>query len=110
MLFGNRKKKARKGGWVYVGESTRKDGSKKLYTGMTRRSPSKRWGEHMDNVKKKNSRTWTGKGKFFRPVGALWSSNPAKAEKTIKKMSPAKKRALGRLGAKRYKKKRGFFR
>ena len=37
----------KKGGWVYVGESTRTDGSKKIYTGITRRSPQKRWGEHM---------------------------------------------------------------
>ena len=37
----------KKGGWVYVGESTRSDGSKKIYTGITRRSPRKRWGEHI---------------------------------------------------------------
>ena len=60
----------------------------------------------MDEVKKKDSKTWTGKGKRFKPIGALWSSNPAKAEKTIKKLSPAKKRSLGRLGAKRYKAKK----
>jgi len=37
----------KKGGWVYIAESTRMDGSKKLYTGITRRSPYVRLGEHM---------------------------------------------------------------
>lgn len=46
----------KKGGWVYVGESTRSDGSKKMYTGITRRSPSTRWGEHMSGVKKNRGR------------------------------------------------------
>jgi hypothetical protein len=36
----------KKGGWVYMGESTRKNGTKKIYTGMTRRSPAKRFREH----------------------------------------------------------------
>lgn len=109
MIFGSKKKRPKKGGWIYVAESTRKDGSKKMYTGMTRRSPKVRWGEHIKNVKLDNSNTWTGKGKYFRPLGAVWSSNPEKAEKTIKKMSPAQKRAIGREGAKRYKKKKRFF-
>lgn len=42
----------RKGGWVYFGESTRQDGSEKIYTGITRHSPSTRWGEHIKGVKK----------------------------------------------------------
>jgi predicted GIY-YIG superfamily endonuclease len=50
MSYGSTKKK---GGWVYIGESTRADGSKKLYTGITRRSPTKRWGEHIASIKKK---------------------------------------------------------
>jgi len=29
-------------------------------------------------------------------MGAIWSKNPRKAERTIKKLSPAKKRALFR--------------
>jgi hypothetical protein len=96
----------KKGGWVYTAESTRKDGSKRIYTGMTRKKPAARWGQHKKEVKKTNSKTWTGKGKSFRPIGAVWSSNPAKAEKTVKKMSPAQKRSFGRIGAKRYYKKR----
>ena len=36
----------KKGGWVYIGESTRADGSKKTYTGITRRSVRIRWNEH----------------------------------------------------------------
>jgi hypothetical protein len=42
----------KKGGWVYFGESTRSNGSKQIYTGITRRSPHARWGEHMKAVKK----------------------------------------------------------
>jgi len=38
--------KYKKGGWVYVGESTRSDGSKKTYTGITRRAVRTRWNEH----------------------------------------------------------------
>jgi len=96
----------RKGGYLYGGESTRKDGSKKFYVGKTSRSPSTRWGEHMKAVKSKSSKTWVGKGKYFRPMGAVWSSNPSKAEKTVKKMSPTQKRNLFRKGAKRYYKKK----
>ena len=39
----------KKGGWVYVGESTRNNGNKQIYTGITRRSVKKRWGEHMSS-------------------------------------------------------------
>jgi len=95
--------KKKKGGWVYFGESTRPDGTKKIYTGKTKRSPYKRWGEHMKAQKSSNNKTWTGRGTFFKPLGAIWSTNPDKAEKTIKKMSAAKKRSLGKLGARRYK-------
>ena len=96
----------KKGGWVYTAVSTRKNGSKKIYTGMTRKKPTTRWGQHMKEVKKSNSKTWTGKGNSFKPIGAVWSSNPRKAEKTVKKMSPSQKRSFGRMGAKRYYKKR----
>jgi len=96
----------KKGGYVYVGESTRQDGSKKLYVGKTSRKPSTRWGEHKKSVKSNNSKTWVGKGKSFRPIGAVWSSNPSKAERTVKKLSPVKKRSFGRYGAKTYYKKK----
>ncbi|EMR75241.1 hypothetical protein MBGDF03_00585 [Thermoplasmatales archaeon SCGC AB-540-F20] len=99
-------KKKKKGGWVYVGESTRPNGSKKTYVGKTSRSPSTRWREHKKAVKSKSSKTWTGKGKSFRPIGAVWSSNPSKAEKTVKKMSPTQKRNFGRYGARTYYKKK----
>lgn len=98
MPFWNKKKT---GGYVYVGESTRRDGSKKIYTGMTRRSPQKRWGEHMSG----SGGNWTSKGTFFRPLGAVWSSNPRKAEKTIKKMSSESKRRFGRYAASKYRQK-----
>ncbi|MBW2984760.1 hypothetical protein KY361_06590 [Candidatus Woesearchaeota archaeon] len=100
----NRKKK--KGGWVYTAESTRADGSKKIYTGMTRRKPYTRWGEHIKSVKSNKSKSWVGKGKWIRPLGAVWSSNPEKAERTIKRMSSKGKRVIGAIGARRYKKRR----
>jgi hypothetical protein len=43
----------KKGGWVYGVESTRKDGRKEIYTGMTRRSPSVRWNEEKPRKSKK---------------------------------------------------------
>ncbi len=47
--------------------------------------------------------SWTSKGKRFRPLGAVWSSNPEKAERTIKKtFSSSQKRTLASVGAKRY--------
>jgi predicted GIY-YIG superfamily endonuclease len=87
-----------KAGWVYGGESTRPDGSKQVYTGMTRRSLWTRWGEHM----KGRGGKWTGRGSWFRPLGAVWSTNPRKAEKTLKRMSPFKKRVFWGWAAKRY--------
>jgi len=93
----------KKSGWVYFGESKRKDGSKKIYIGQTKRTPYKRWGEHMSEVKKTNSNTWTGKGEYFKPLGAFWSTNRYKAEKTVKRFSPTKKRAMARYGARKYK-------
>lgn len=70
-----------RGGYVYVAETTRPDGSIHVYTGMTRRSPYLRWGEHMRGRGEK----YTSRGSWFKPLGAVWSSNPRKAEKTIKK-------------------------
>ncbi len=46
---------------------------------------------------------WISKGKNFRPIGAVWSSNPEKAERTIKKMNSSQKRAFGRAAAKKSK-------
>jgi hypothetical protein len=47
--------------------------------------------------------SWTGKGKYFKPLGAVWSSNPEKAERTIKKtFNSYQKRTLAKVGAKRY--------
>lgn len=48
----------KRGGWVYFGESTRQDGNKKIYTGITRRSPYQRWGEHMEGVRKNRRRNY----------------------------------------------------
>ena len=90
MAFGPRKKKA---GWVYVGESTRKDSSKKLYVGQTIRAPSKRFAEHKSSVGK--NKTWVGQGTSFTPIGAMWSNDTDADEKKVKQMSPERKRAIG---------------
>lgn len=94
--------KKKSGEYVYVAESTRRDGSKKIYTGMTRRSPKVRWGEHMSG----NGGKWTSNGKYFKPLGAVWSSNPRKAEQTVKRMNPQQKRVFGRIAAYKYNKRR----
>ena len=102
MVFG-RKKKA---GKVYLGESTRKSGAKKIYTGITRRSVKTRWGEHISASKSENSKTWVGKGTSFKPMGAFTSRNPEKAERTIKQLKPHQKRYLARGAAMKYKKRK----
>ncbi|MCX6750712.1 MAG: hypothetical protein NTZ83_04600, partial [Candidatus Pacearchaeota archaeon] len=60
-----------KKGFVYLGESTRYDGSKKMYTGITRRPIRMRWKEHTNSTKSEKSKTWVGKGTSFRPMGAF---------------------------------------
>lgn len=87
-----------RGGYVYVAESTRPNGAVHVYTGMTRRSLFVRWGEHMRGTGGK----YTSRGTWFKPLGAVWSSNPRKAEKTIKRMSPSQKRAFGYAAARAY--------
>lgn len=92
-----------------MGESTRKDGSKKVYTGITRRPVKKRWGEHISASKSSTSKTWTGKGTSFKPIGAFKSRNPEKAEKTIKNLKPHQKRYLARGAAMKYKMKKKYW-
>jgi predicted GIY-YIG superfamily endonuclease len=89
-------------GFVYVGESIRQDGSRKVYTGMTTRTPRERWSEHRRSVNSKTSTSWVGRGISFRPLGAVWSWNAHKAERTIKRMSAVGKRQFGRHAARRY--------
>lgn len=73
-----------KAGFVYKGLSVRPDGRVKEYVGSTTRNPSKRFREHFNEVRKSNSKTWVGKGKWFEPTEVMWSNNARKAEKTIK--------------------------
>ena len=49
-----------KPGYVYVGNSTRRDGLVKQYTGSTTRTVRIREREHKREVSKRNSKTWTG--------------------------------------------------
>ena len=92
----------KKPGFVYLGESIRKSSSKEIYTGMTRRPVRTRWGEHIRAAKSNNGRGWSGRGTSFKPLGAFFSRNPEKAEKTIKKLKPYQKRYLARGAAMRY--------
>jgi predicted GIY-YIG superfamily endonuclease len=86
------------GGFVYVAESTRPDGSKQIYTGMTRRHPYERWTEHMQG----RGGGYTSRGTYFKPLGAKWFPEPYKMEREIKKWSSSQKRAFGRAIAKEY--------
>ncbi len=99
----------KKDGTVYLGESTRSNGSKEIYTGITRRPVKTRWKEHTNSTKSEKSKTWVGKGTSFKPMGAFKSSNPEKAEKTIKGLKPHQKKYLARGAAMKYKKKRSFW-
>ena len=103
-IFFNKKKK--KPGMVYLGESTRSNGSKKIYTGMTRRSVKVRTKEHVSSQSSKNKKTWVSKGSDYNLKGAFFSRNPEKAERTVKKLKPHQKKYLARGAAMKYKKKR----
>jgi len=106
MCFSCYNKNNSKKGKVYFGETTRNDGTKKIYTGQTRRSVFERVSEHLKAVKSPNSKTYTGRGTKFKLLGSIFSTNRFKAEKTIKKMSSQKKKSLAVIGAINYKKKR----
>lgn len=95
-----------KDGYIYIAESTRKNGSKKIYTGKTTKNPKTRVKQHIKEIKKPNSKTWVGRGKNIRLIGAVRSSNISKAEGTVKKMSPHQKRNLGQYGAKQFNKRK----
>ncbi len=113
----------KKDGHVYFGRSVRKNGSVKEYVGSTTRSVRTREKEHKREVGKKSSRTWVGKGTSFNVTGSFYSSNPRKAEATIKRKKKAaykagkyrskysgqtvKKRSTKRNGSKRNGSRRG---
>jgi len=109
MVFGFGKKKKSKAGSVYLLEADFGKGKKKIYTGQTGRSVRTRFGEHIGNVKKHNTNTYTGRAKSVKLLGAVRSTNRFKAEKTIKSMSPTSKRKLASYGAKKYKRKRSWY-
>jgi hypothetical protein len=50
------------------------------------------------------NKSWVHKGKYFKPLAAIWSNNPRKAEKTIKSFTPKQKRTFARSAAIKYKK------
>ena len=80
-----------KSGYVYVGNSTRRDGTVMQYTGSTTRTVRIREREHKREVAKKNSKTWTGKGTDFKVTGYFKSKNPRSDEKKLKKMSKSER-------------------
>ena len=88
-------RKKTKPGHVYGAESTRQNGDKEVYTGITRRSLRTRWGEYM-------------RGRGGKYTG-IWSRNPIKAEKTIKRMNSNKKRFFWRVASSRYKNRKNGF-
>ena len=80
-----------KPGYVYVGNSTRRDGSVKQYTGSTTRTVRIREREHKREVSKRNSKTWTGKGTDFKVTGYFKSKNPRRDEKKLKGMTKSER-------------------
>mgnify|MGYP001242540901 CR=1 FL=1 len=83
-------RKSRKGGYVYFGRSERKNGSVQEYVGSTTRTVAIREKEHKREVRKSNSKTWVGKGTTFKVTDSFYSSNPRKAEATIKRKRKSK--------------------
>ena len=83
-----------KGGWVYVGESKRSDGTKKHYVGSTTRDVKTREKEHKSEVRKKDSKTWVGRGSSYKTIGSFWSKNPRADEKKVKAMSRSERKKL----------------
>jgi len=79
-----------KPGYVYFGESVRKNGRKMEYVGSTTRSVKVREAEHKREIIKPNSKTWTGKGVSFKFRSSFFSYNPRKAERTIKNNKTAR--------------------
>ena len=75
----------RKSGYVYFGRSERKNGKVQEYVGSTTRNVRTREREHKREVRKKRSKTWVGKGNSFKVTDSFWSTNPRKAERTIKR-------------------------
>ena len=82
-------RKCRKGGFVYFGRSERKNGAVQEYVGSTTRSVAIREKEHKREVRKSKSKTWVGKGTSFKVTDSFYSTNPRKAEATIKRKRTA---------------------
>ena len=104
-FFGSKNKR---GGTIYLGESTRSNNSRKIYTGITRRPVQVRWKEHSNSVKSEKGKTWVSRGKSWRPLGAFYSRNPEKAERAIKNLPAYQKRYLARGAAMKYNKRKRF--
>jgi len=89
VIMADSDKKKKRGGHVSVGESTRCDGSIKLYTGITRRSLSERLKEHQDSIG--GNKISVAQGTSFKPLGSQYSANPEKTERTVKSLNKKQK-------------------
>ena len=97
--------KKKGGGNVYVVESTRQNGTKQLYTGITRADPSVRFKQHEKSIG--GNKTWVGRGTAVKFIGSRWSDNPETAEKTVKKYTAEQKLSFA-ANSKKTKKKNQF--
>jgi len=79
-------------------------GKSTIYTGQTRRSVYKRFGEHLGYQKNGNKNHYTGRGVRQELLGSIFSKNRFKAERTIKQLPREDKIKLAKRGA------RGFLR
>ncbi|HDR53613.1 MAG TPA: hypothetical protein ENN60_03015 [archaeon] len=83
-----------RGGFIYIAESVRRDGSVKLYVGMTARPVGERVAEHLKEVETQNRRTWCGQGTAFRLLGFKWFEDRHRMEREVKKWPTCKKREI----------------
>ena len=83
----------KRSGYVYFGRSVRKNGNVQEYVGSTTRDIRTRLREHKSEVRKKNSKTWVGRGSHFEITDYFWSRNPRKAERKIKNVRKASYKA-----------------
>ncbi len=90
------KKKKSKAGRVYGGEVTFASGRKKIYVGQTRRSVYTRIGEHMRSQNRSSKSSYVSRGTSFKPIGSVRSTNPIRAERTIKSLPSSAKRSFFR--------------
>ena len=84
--------------WSYMLECFKDGKSKGYYTGQTA-NRRKRVGQHINNVRRKKTKTYTGRFDFVKLVWAKKKKTRAEAvdlEREVKKLSHGEKRRLAR--------------